>query len=76
LTATIAKKNYNKIAITLTNLKKSPYLFMIKGNHNQTKNFHLSQRVKLQIRTKEQKRKEYKNKEGKNLKYEQKRLSH
>jgi NADH dehydrogenase/NADH:ubiquinone oxidoreductase subunit G len=48
---------------------------MIKGNQNQTKNFHLSQRVKLQIRTMEQKRGEYKNTEGKNLKYEQKPLS-
>jgi hypothetical protein len=49
---------------------------MIEDNQNQMKNFHLSQRVKLQIRTKEQKRGEYKNTEGKNLKYEQKRLSH
>jgi hypothetical protein len=39
---------------------------MIKGNQNQTKNFHLSQKVKLQIRTKEQKRGENKNTEGKN----------
>jgi hypothetical protein len=42
------------------------YLFMIKGNQNQTKNLHLSQKVKLQIRTKEQKRGENKNTEGKN----------
>lgn len=39
---------------------------MIKGNQNQTKNLHLSQKVKLQIRTKEQKRVENKNTEGKN----------
>jgi hypothetical protein len=45
---------------------------MIKGNQNQTKKIHLSQKVKLQIRTKEQKRGEYKHTEGKNLKYGQK----